>query len=246
MPGWLPALNRWIARWGLWRLLAVVALAGISVLALAARVSVSLAAGLAFALALLCGAGLLVAARWVEVHRREFYRTSTLDALTDLPHRRHFLRVAEREWALAERHGQALALALIEVDGLRRVNEAHGAGCGDALLQQVAAVLEASLRQGDVLARFGGKRFALLLPQTDPLGALDVAERMRERVAGLGWNWQGLPIALSITVGVGSRRPGAGSPDQLVADADAARARAKHNGGNCVRGDILAPAFNAP
>lgn len=246
LPRWLLALSR-CARKSAGRApraawIAAVA-GGVAVLGTLAWWSLGAALVAACALLVGLGAALFRTARFVDLQRREYRRTSTLDELTALPHRRHFLRVAEREWALAERHNHALALALIDVDDFKRVNETHGQYCGDALLQQIAAAIEAGLRQGDVLARFGGEEFALLLPLTDPLGALDVAERVRERVANLAWNWQGRPVALSVTIGVGARRDEGGSIDLLIADAEVAQRRAKHSGGNCVRGEELASAL---
>ncbi len=163
---------------------------------------------------------------------------SHCDALTGLPDRRNFIQTLCREWALARRHQLAGAVVLVDLDHFKRVNDVYGRRCGDALLQRVAKACAEGLRQGDVLARFGGEEFILYLPHTDPLGALDVAERIRARVALLDFNWQGNKVTVQISAGVAALKAEHRDMDQFLRDVDEALFIAKSSGRNCVRGAV--------
>jgi len=162
-------------------------------------------------------------------------RQATLDTMTGIYNRRHFLNQVEREWSLARRYDTACALVLIDVDYFRKVNEAFGHQCGDTLLRRIAEAAVETLRQADVLARFGGEEFILFLPHTDPLGALDVAERIRERVEALNFCWNGHSVPVSVSLGVAALHAKHLRLDQLIHDADDALQVAKAAGRNCVR-----------
>ena len=163
------------------------------------------------------------------------------DELTGLMPRGLFVRALEREWQLARRHRSALSIVLIDLDHLKRINDAYGKRCGDEVLRRVAVSCSRVLRGGDVLARFGGEEFIILLPQTDPLGALDMADRLRERIAKLDFDWLGHAIKIQASVGVASLRDEHALVDQLLLEADQALQQAKTAGRNCVRALDEAP-----
>jgi diguanylate cyclase (GGDEF)-like protein len=171
----------------------------------------------------------------VEQSQRMLTRHATLDSMTGIFNRRHFLNLVEREWSLARRYDTACALVLIDVDHFRKVNESFGHLCGDMLLRRIAEASAETLRQADVLARFGGEEFVLFLPHTDPLGALDVAERIRERVEALNFGWNGRPVPVSVSLGVAALHAEHLRLDQLIHEADEALHGAKAAGRNCVR-----------
>ena len=100
---------------------------------------------------------------------------------------------------------------------------------------RIAAAAAASLRQPDLLARFGGEELIVFLPQTDPLGALDVAERIRTRVQALRLPWQGLEVGTTVSIGVAPLRSEMPTLDWMIHEADAALRAAKADGRNCVR-----------
>ena len=160
---------------------------------------------------------------------------ATLDPLTGVFNRRHFLNLVEREWSLAQRYDTDCAVVLIDVDRFKRVNDCFGHRCGDTLLQSIADASGETLRQADVLARFAGEEFILFLPHTDPLGALDVAERIRDRVAGLNYCWNGHSVPISVSLGVAALSREHLSLEHLIQDAEAALDVAKAAGRNCVR-----------
>ena len=108
---------------------------------------------------------------------------ASTDELTQLANRRRFTEALRRELGRARRTGLPLSLVLIDVDHLKKVNDTFGHPAGDAAIRHVAAALKEGRRDTDVVARFGGEEFALLLPGTDHLGAVKAAERVRARLS---------------------------------------------------------------
>jgi diguanylate cyclase len=163
------------------------------------------------------------------------------DELTGVSNRRQFLRLTEREWARCRRYGDDGALLLIDADHLRRINDSMGQRCGDAILLEVTRRVNATLRQSDLLARFGGAELAVFLPHTDPLGALDAAERIRQQVASAPFRWESAHVVATVSVGVAHVHMGQASLDGLVQDAESALLAAKEAGRNCVRATPIQP-----
>jgi diguanylate cyclase (GGDEF)-like protein len=190
-----------------------------------------------------CIAGLRLVFALEQACRR-LDELATRDVLTGLFNRRHFMNLVEAEWDRARRYRTTAALLLIDVDHFKLVNDTHGHLCGDELLRRIAAAAGESLRQADVLARWGGEEFVVYLPHTDPLGAIDVAERIRERVKGLVLDWKGSPVATSVSIGVAPLRLELASLDWLLHEADTALYAAKADGRNCVRSLPFPAALN--
>lgn len=194
------------------------------------------AAAVATTLVLLPLAVLLVRlGRLLERSRAQLARLDTLDTLTGVANRSHFLALAEREWARARRYGSGAALLLIDVDRFNRLCDSRGAAAGDAVLKSLARHTEPTLRGADALARFGGAQLVVWLAHADPIGALDVAERIRERIEGLEIPFEPQDLRVTVSVGVAALRPAHQSLSALVDDAEAAVQAARQAGGNCVR-----------
>lgn len=104
------------------------------------------------------------------------------DVLTGTYHRGHLLEVLEREASRAFRTGRALSVARVEIDRFRRVNDELGYAAGDAVLKRFAEVALRAIRDVDVFGRYGGKEFLLVMPDTDPAGAVIAGERLRAAV----------------------------------------------------------------
>jgi diguanylate cyclase (GGDEF)-like protein len=119
----------------------------------------------------------------LERGRRELARMSRTDHLTGTLNRRGFHERVEGELARADRTGEPVALVLVDLDGFKHVNDAHGHAAGDQLLCWVADVLRGGLRPSDAAGRLGGDEFALLLPGIDAEAGRDVAERLRMTLA---------------------------------------------------------------
>lgn len=163
------------------------------------------------------------------------------DALTGAYTQQHFVAAADREWSRIRRHGEDAALLMIDIDRLKGINERHGSDCGDALLVEITRQVSTTLRQYDLLARFGGGVLVVYLPHTDPMGALDVAERIRERVAALRVSWDAHTLRSTVSVGVAGIGASHGALDEVIADAGAALREAKAAGRNCVRAAPIPP-----
>jgi diguanylate cyclase (GGDEF)-like protein len=166
---------------------------------------------------------------------------SVTDDLTHLYNSRYLNLVLRKETKRASRNGRPLSLLFIDLDGFKGVNDTHGHLCGSRALVEAAAVIRGSARETDVVARFGGDEFALVLPDTGCEGAFAVGERIRERVAAHRFlAGDGLDIHLTVSVGVATLPDVAASADELMQAADKAMYRVKDAGKNGIQ------AANAP
>ena len=158
------------------------------------------------------------------------------DALTGVVNRRALLQVLEREVAQAARTASPYALVLLDIDHFKAVNDTRGHLAGDQVLRHVSQVLRARLRGQDLLGRYGGEEFLVLLPGTDLAGALQVAEGLRQAVQDAPCPWSGGSIAVTISLGVCAARPHApGCAEALIDAADQALYAAKQAGRNRVQ-----------
>ncbi len=154
------------------------------------------------------------------------------DALTAVWNRRAFDRRLREEWQRHRQDGRALGLLMVDLDFFKRINDDFGHPAGDAVLVQVAGLLQASVRRSDLVARFGGEEFAVVLPDADIASARAVAEKVRRAIEQAAW--PNRPLTASI--GVASVVPAAsGDGPALVAAADKALYRAKQTGRNRVQ-----------
>lgn len=157
---------------------------------------------------------------------------ATTDPLTGLPNRAHLDAVADEFLALAERSGRPLACLMIDLDHFKRVNDTYGHAAGDAVLVEVGCRFGRAVRRSDVLVRYGGEEFLVLLPDTDAAGAVTMAGRLRDSLEAAPVVYsepERDPVAIDVraSVGVASWREGIGSVAGLVALADRALYRAK-------------------
>jgi two-component system cell cycle response regulator len=193
-------------------------------------------------------ARLRVIVRWLarthklldETHR--FRRVALVDALTDLGNRRALENELERAWARLQRGGKSLALLVIDIDRFKQVNDVHGHAAGDEVLKTIGATLSGAIRKVDQAFRLGGEEFVVLAPEADIMGAIGVAERIRQAVAQSVTTIQSGPT-LTVTVSIGlSVAPDAasGTPKGLLEAADRALYDAKSSGRNRV---AVAPAM---
>ncbi len=171
----------------------------------------------------------------VEERRAQLDVLATRDELTGVHNRRQFLVLADREWSRCRRYEMAAALLMIDVDHFKDVNDVHGHLAGDLVLREIARAIGDTLRQPDLCGRFGGEEFIVFLPHADLLGALDAAERIRERVAQLNFEWKGRAVRATVSVGMAALDASHESLSALIQDADEAMYAAKDAGRNCVR-----------
>ena len=163
---------------------------------------------------------------------------SRFDAKTGLLNAGTWEREAGNEVVRADRTSTSLAVALIDVDNFKAVNDTHGHLAGDVALRQLARTIKIFLREYDLVGRFGGEEFALLLPQTDEQDARRVAERMRAHIADMPIDVGGAAgskiIRITVSIGVAALSTTGSQLTELLATADAALYRAKHAGRNQV------------
>lgn len=156
------------------------------------------------------------------------------DLLTGLNNRRGFLPGAESLWSLVTRKNRNICVAMIDIDHFKDINDQYGHAVGDRVLKKIAGELDRSRRRGDLLARWGGEEFILLLPETDETEALKVAERFRQNIEQLVFNDRGRVIRCTISIGVASRHSEHITLDQAIARADEELYQAKILGRNQV------------
>ncbi len=165
----------------------------------------------------------------------EFARQAREDALTGIGNRRAFDESLSREFARAKRTDAPLSIAIIDLDHFKQVNDRFSHAVGDIVLKRVAASLQEASRGFDVVARWGGEEFALLLPETTLAAARATCERLREGVMAI--NFDDIDPALRITASFGvAEAAGADTHHRLLLQADEALYRAKANGRNRVEG----------
>ena len=166
-------------------------------------------------------------------------RSAELDALTGSFYRRSIDQWLVRSFLDAHRRQQPLSLLFIDVDHFKAINDRLGHPGGDHCLRQVAATLRANLDEGDLLGRYGGEEFIVVLPGRAGAQAREIGERLRAAVARLRIEYESQAQTLTVSVGVATRLERESTPTAAVERADKALYAAKHNGRNCVQ---VAPA----
>jgi diguanylate cyclase (GGDEF)-like protein len=159
---------------------------------------------------------------------------STTDPLTGLRNRRYLTDVLSVEFMRAKRYGSMLAVALLDVDHFKGVNDAHGHEAGDRVLKGIAEVLGRHLRRSDHGGRYGGEEFLVVLANVTPAGAELFAERLRGDIEAAVFTTDEGTLELTASIGVASFSPSLTTPSELVARADAALYEAKQAGRNRV------------
>lgn len=165
-----------------------------------------------------------------ELERRAYY-----DYLTGLANRRYFIEQAEFELARTLRYGGELSVIMFDIDHFKLVNDTHGHKIGDIVLQKIADISRASLRDVDIIGRIGGEEFAILLPETGSKQAMEAAERLRIAVSnGRVAMQDNLSLQVTASFGVTTVNTDQANLDTLLNQADQALYQAKNDGRNRV------------
>ena len=159
---------------------------------------------------------------------------SETDELTGLYNTRGFAIAANRLFGQAQRYGRPASVLMVDSDNLKQVNDGHGHEAGNRLLRQVANAIQAELRATDVPARYGGDEFIVLLPETPPKGAVDVAERIRAAIGTRPIAINGHQVKSTVSIGLACFPEDGRTLDALAARADRALYQAKQEGRNKV------------
>jgi diguanylate cyclase (GGDEF)-like protein len=194
---------------------------------------------------------LLKRERELENANTNLEQLSMLDPLTGIPNRRRFDAALDAVWRRGLRRRRPVALLIIDLDFFKGINDVYGHTYGDECLVSVARVLrQQATRPDDLLARYGGDEFILLLPDTDERGALRVAERMHDAIRLLATENSASPFGglLTVTIGIGAGEPEIGTdPVSLIEVADQALYHAKQMGRNrtCTQSSAQNASMNA-
>lgn len=162
----------------------------------------------------------------------EVRRLSIMDELTGIFNRRGFFEIGQREVDRAKRTRAPLSVIMFDLDHFKRVNDIHGHAAGDKMLAEVVARCARRLRKSDLIGRYGGEEFAVLLPEASLEGAIGVAESLRRAVAEEPVIVGEVSLDQTISLGVATMNAGTSGLDELLAQADMALYRAKESGRN--------------
>lgn len=173
------------------------------------------------------------ASKFADSYRR-LIQVALTDPLTQLPNRRHGLDYLNSGWETARNNNLPLSAMMIDIDHFKQVNDSRGHGAGDAVLHGLADLLRGISRAEDLVFRYGGEEFAVILPGTALATAVKVAERIRRMVAVETFKWEEAIIPITVSIGVASATGPAGTGMDLIQAADAALYQAKEGGRNRV------------
>ncbi|MGE5624099.1 MAG: two-component regulator propeller domain-containing protein [Bacillota bacterium] len=165
---------------------------------------------------------------------KDLENLATTDGLTRLANRRHFMERAESEFERSRRYQRELSAFLLDADHFKAINDTYGHDTGDRALRLLAAACRESLRHLDVIGRYGGEEFVVLLPETPAALAFETAERLRKRIEELSIPARGQDIRLTVSIGVATADASIESVAALVNQADRALYEAKRSGRNRV------------
>lgn len=189
------------------------------------------------------GMGTILRFQYQDEHDERFhqqmYESKTRDPLTEAYNKGYFLDAIERELAFAQRHQQPMALAMLDIDHFKKVNDTYGHQAGDLVLKAVAQAIMQGLRKEDVFARYGGEEFALILRNTTAESGFILAERVRRVVEKLEIVHNGRRIPVTLSLGLAVVTPEHVTSASLIEAADAMLYQAKSSGRNRVEAPIF-------
>jgi diguanylate cyclase (GGDEF)-like protein len=170
--------------------------------------------------------------------REQVARLAITDDLTGIYNKRQFRQTLKYEFEKARVYAEPLSLIMLDIDHFKRVNDTWGHGFGDIILSELCGVVRQQIRPTDTLARYGGEEFAVILPHTDRVGAISLAERIRRSIEENEFPppESGSFHRVTVSAGVAEFNEGFSTPDDLVANADRNLYRSKNSGRNRVSG----------
>jgi two-component system, cell cycle response regulator len=171
-----------------------------------------------------------------NAYHEEIYRLTTIDGLTQVYNKRYFIETLERELGRAQRYRRDLSLIMFDIDEFKKINDTFGHLAGDHVLKQLAAVIRSRIRREDILSRYGGEEFAIILPEIDNYNAMQFAEKIRNLVEMAAFRFEDADIPVTISIGVASMQQEVHEPSEFIRIADERLYAAKAAGRNRVVG----------
>ncbi|MCP4114367.1 MAG: diguanylate cyclase [Desulfobacteraceae bacterium] len=177
----------------------------------------------------------------LEEKSNELERISETDGLTGAYNRRYFNKIFDIEWKRASRGGNPLTLIIIDLDFFKKVNDTYGHLAGDEVLKAVTLEFKKTFKRcTDVVVRYGGEEFAILLPGTDSQNAIRMSESLRQKIEAMQVPYEEFKIRVTISSGIASCIPSHQKPGEILhMEADAALYRAKNNGRNQTQAMVI-------
>ncbi|MCM8831048.1 MAG: GGDEF domain-containing protein [Candidatus Omnitrophica bacterium] len=164
----------------------------------------------------------------------ELQQLSIYDQVSDVYNRRYFILRYQEEFERAKKFNLNLSIMLIDIDHFKKINDTYGHLVGDVVLKEVARIIKNNIRQIDLVARYGGEEFAVILPETEKLGAIMVAQRLCSSVSGAKIFAFDEVLSATVSIGVGSFPQNTIYSDVLIETVDKALYKAKTSGRNKV------------
>lgn len=170
----------------------------------------------------------------VQNAREGLAHLSNTDDLTGLKNRRAFENEFSIEVKKAIRYKRPFAVMMLDADDLKLANDQYGHGVGDKLIKSLAQVLQDSVRETDILARYGGDEFVVMLPETNDETAIEIAERIREAVENTSFSTDGNRVSSTLSIGIACYPADSEKTEEIIKIADKALYESKHRGKNTI------------
>lgn len=172
----------------------------------------------------------MISVREIDRAYKHLQAQALTDELTGLANRRHFSLLLERELEAYQRHGQPLAVAMLDIDHFKKVNDTYGHAAGDLVLCSLAQLFGRAFRLVDYAGRLGGEEFALIFPNTTVVEAQLACERFLDEVRGMLTSFDGSEIRVTVSIGLAAATTSNVSPEGILKDADLLLYQAKSQG----------------
>lgn len=171
-----------------------------------------------------------------QAYHQEIYRLTTVDSLTQVYNKRYLMEAMSTEIARAHRYKNDLSFVMFDIDHFKIINDTHGHLAGDHVLRELSLEIRNSMRQPDIMGRYGGEEFAILLTDTKLEGALSFAEKIRSKIENHEFIFDDTNIPVTISLGVAQFDDSMAKPEDLIEKADVNLYKAKQGGRNRVVG----------
>lgn len=183
-----------------------------------------------------------------QINIEQLTNAATIDPLTGCYNRREFEKQMIKNIAIAKRHKTSMSVFMFDIDHFKRVNDTYGHQAGDVVLQSISSMVKSNMRNGDILARYGGEEFIAILPSTGKREAMELADRLRQKIENHSIITEAGSLRVTASFGIASLEISYKQPDsadmlKLIEDADSMMYKAKLNGRNTIMPGLIQLCF---